>query len=207
MFGSISKASLAMGLVGGAFLAMATPSFAGADVATYASIGPDTSVPFGWIDFCLRYQGECPDDALAPRNIELTANNLNQIQRINAWVNHAIEPVADTDHWGAIDQWDYPSDGKGDCEDYALLKRRMLMEQGFPRQALLMTVVKDAHAEGHAVLTVVTDHGEFVLDNMNDLVKPWTQAGYRFVKRQSLNNQNVWVAIGPPTSEPLYVSK
>ncbi len=31
------------------------------------------------------------------------------------------------DHWGVIEKWSYPEDGYGDCEDYALLKRRMLM--------------------------------------------------------------------------------
>jgi hypothetical protein len=41
-------------------------------------------------------------------------------------------------------------------------------KEGFPRQALLMTVVKDERNEGHAVLTVKTNGGEFVLDNMND---------------------------------------
>ena len=62
----------------------------------------------------------------------------------------------------SFDRWDYPSDGKGDCEDYALFKRKILIEEGFPRQALLMTVVKDEHNEGHSVLTVKTSAGEFV---------------------------------------------
>ncbi len=48
-------------------------------------------------------------------------------------------------------------DGYGDCEDYALLKRKMLMQAGWPREALLMTVVRDKKGEGHAVLTVKTD--------------------------------------------------
>jgi hypothetical protein len=40
------------------------------------------------------------------------------------------------EHWGVIEQWDYPADGKGDCEDYALFKRKILVDEGFPRQAL-----------------------------------------------------------------------
>ncbi|HET6375524.1 MAG TPA: transglutaminase-like cysteine peptidase, partial [Methylocella sp.] len=93
------------------------------------------------------------------------------------------------------------------CEDYALYKRKILIDEGFPRQALLMTVVKDEHLEGHAVLTVKTTGGEFVLDNMNDEVKPWAQTGYHFVKRQSQTDQNVWVQIGDPTAAPEYVSR
>ena len=96
---------------------------------------------------------------------------MRKIQRINAAVNKSVAPVSDMDHWGVVDQWDYPTDGKGDCEDYALLKRRMLMDEGFPRQALLMTVVKEANGDGHAVLTVKTNRGEFVLDNLGDEVK------------------------------------
>jgi predicted transglutaminase-like cysteine proteinase len=132
---------------------------------------------------------------------------MRKIQRINTAVNKSVAPVSDMDHWGVVDQWDYPTDGKGDCEDYALLKRRMLMDEGFPRQALLMTVVKEANGDGHAVLTVKTNRGEFVLDNLGDEVKAWNRTPYRFVKRQSEQNPNVWVSIGAPTAAPAYVSK
>ena len=126
---------------------------------------------------------------------------------INAWVNANIDPVSDKDHWGVVEEWDYPYDGKGDCEDFALLKRRMLIEEGFPAGALLLTVVKDAHGDGHSVLTVKTSRGDFVLDNLDDGVKAWAASPYRFVKRQSQRDPNVWVSIGAPTSAPAYVSK
>ena len=35
--------------------------------------------------------------------------------------------MTDMDHWGAVEKWSYPDDGYGDCEDYVLLKRRMLI--------------------------------------------------------------------------------
>ena len=101
------------------------------------------------------------------------------------------------DQWGLIDRWDLPVDGKGDCEDYALLKRQKLVAAGFPRAALLLTVVKQANGEGHSVLTIKTTHGDYVLDNLTNQVKPWSMTPYRFVKRQSQENQNVWVAIAP----------
>ncbi|PWB78787.1 MAG: transglutaminase [Methylocystaceae bacterium] len=207
MFRIAAKTTLVLALASAALFAPATLRATAAETALYASLGPDVSVPFGWLDFCQRYRGECDNDASGARDIDLTAKAYKEIQRINAWVNHSIEPVSDMDHWGVVDQWDYPTDGKGDCEDFALLKRRMLAERGFPRQALLMTVVKEKNGDGHAVLTVKTNRGEFVLDNMNDAIKPWTMTPYRFVKRQSQENQNVWVAIGDPTSAPLYVSK
>jgi len=145
--------------------------------------------------------------ARAPLDVNLTPQAMKEIERVDKWVNAHVKPVSDMEHWGVIDQWDYPADGKGDCEDYALFKRKILMDEGFPRQALLMTVVKDEHNEGHAILTVRTNAGEFVLDNLNDEAKPWDRTGYRFVKRQSQTDQNVWLQIGDPTAAPDYVSQ
>ena len=206
MFG-VGKWTLAAAI--GAVLLVSIASAAQAEPlkASFASVGEETSVPYGWVDFCSRYARECADDDRAPQPIHLTAAAMKTIQRINAKVNEEIEAVSDMDHWGVVDQWDYPTDGRGDCEDFALLKRKLLMKAGFPRQALLMTVVKEANGEGHAILTVKTDQGEFALDNLDDAVKPWNKTPYRFVKRQSETNQNVWVALGAPTAAPAYVSK
>ncbi len=174
--------------------------------AGYAAVGSETTIPYGWIDFCRRYAGECSTGEVKPLDVNLTPESLKEIDRVNRSVNKAIVPVSDKDHWGVVDQWDYPTDGKGDCEDYALFKRKILIAEGFPRQALLMTVVRDEQDDGHAILTVKTNHGEFVLDNLNDELKPWDRTGYRFVKRQSQNNETVWVQIGPSSSAPAYVS-
>jgi predicted transglutaminase-like cysteine proteinase len=207
MFGLVSKAMTAAAVVGALFVMAENKSFANPQKASFASVGPETSVPIGWVDFCQRYRDECANGGAPSRNIVLTSKALKRIQKINAWVNKSIQPVSDIDHWGLVDQWDYPTDGKGDCEDYVLLKRKMLIEEGFPRQALLVTVVKEKNGDGHAVLTIKTGRGEFALDNLSDEVLPWTSAPYRFVKRQSQEDPNVWVAVGAPTSDPLYVSK
>ena len=175
---------------------------------TYAAIGGVTSVPYGWIDFCNRRPEECNVSALPAMDINLNAQAMSELNRINAQVNAYIQPVSNLEHWGTIlDHWDYPTDGKGDCKIYALYKRKLLIDEGFPRQALLMTVVKEANGEGHAILTVKTDQGDFALDNLDDAVKPWNKTPYRLVKRQSETNQNVWVALGAPTAAPAYVSK
>jgi predicted transglutaminase-like cysteine proteinase len=113
-------------------------------------------------------------------------------------VNESVKPMTDLEHWGIIEKWSYPDDGYGDCEDYVLLKRRLLIKAGWPREALLITVVRDRRDEGHAVLTVKTDRGEFILDNQIEAVLPWFETGYRFVKRQSQKDPNVWVSLGNP---------
>src|SRR5204862_6009211 len=94
------------------------------------------------------------------------------------------------------EKWSYPTDGYGDCEDYVLQKRKMLIDAGWPREALLITVVRDKKGDGHAVLTVKSDKGEFILDNQNEEVLLWTETGYRFVKRQSQHDVSVWVSLG-----------
>jgi predicted transglutaminase-like cysteine proteinase len=203
---AIALSLLASSLVG--LSAAASASAASGPVGvSYARVGGPASVPYGWADFCRRYAGECDDGPLAPLDVNLTPEAMKEIERVDKWVNAHVKPVSDMEHWGVIDQWDYPTDGKGDCEDYALYKRKILMGEGFPRQALLMTVVKDEHDEGHAILTVKTNAGDFVLDNLNDEVKPWNRTGYRFVKRQSQTDQNVWLQIGVPTAAPDYVSQ
>ncbi|TIR82306.1 MAG: transglutaminase, partial [Mesorhizobium sp.] len=123
---------------------------------------------------CHRRPNECKVPALQPANVKLTAQNMRTLKRINQKANRAIKPVSNYDHWGTMmDHWDYPVDGKGDCKIYALYKRKLLMEAGFPRQALLMTVVRDLNNEGHTILTVKTDKGDLVLDNLVDEVRPW----------------------------------
>ncbi len=175
--------------------------------ATRATTTGRTSTPWGWVDFCSRYAAECAGGPLPSEDAPLTAKTWDLLETVNDRVNRTVRPMTDMDHWGVVDQWDLPLDGYGDCEDYALLKRKLLIEAGLPRQALLMTVVKDEHGDGHAILTVATDHGDFVLDNMRAHVRVWDAEPYVYVKRQSRTNPDVWDRIDAPTQAPLLVSR
>ena len=93
-------------------------------------------------------------------------------------MNRQIKPATDAEHWGVVDSWDFPGDGKGDCEDYQLLKRKMLVDAGLPRRAIRMTVVIDEEGQGHTVMMVRTDRGDFVLDNKRDAVLTWEKTQY-----------------------------
>jgi predicted transglutaminase-like cysteine proteinase len=95
-----------------------------------------------------------------------------------------------------VEHWSYPDDGYGDCDNYVLLKRKMLIEAGWPREALLITVVRDRNGDGHAVLTVKSSKGEFILDNQTQDILLWFETGYQFVKRQSQTDPNTWVSLG-----------
>jgi predicted transglutaminase-like cysteine proteinase len=197
MFGWFARAVSGAVLFGIAYGGLVQASETKLPVASYAAVGGQTSVPFGWIDFCGRRPEECSLGKLAPLDIRLTAKTWAILNHVNKFANGAIEPVTNLEHWGtSVDHWDYPIDGKGDCKIYALFKRKQLIDAGFPRQALLMTVVRDLDGEGHAILTVKTDHGEFVLDNLRDEIVPWDATGYRFIKRQSQDDPNVWLDLG-----------
>jgi predicted transglutaminase-like cysteine proteinase len=172
----------------------------------YVAVGEAARPPIGWVEFCIRYKPECATRPSAARDVVLTAKAWSDMVKVNNWVNDTIKPITDLEHWGVVEQWDYPDDGKGDCEDYVLLKRRMLMQAGWPREALLITVVRDKKGDGHAVLTVKTNKGEFILDNQEAEVLAWNKTGYRFVKRQSQSDPNVWVALGEPQGSPATVS-
>jgi predicted transglutaminase-like cysteine proteinase len=174
--------------------------------AMYATVGSVTRAPIGWVEFCVEYKGQCSTPATTPRDIVLTEKSWRDLLKVNAWVNETIKPLTDIEHWGVVERWNMGEDGYGDCEDYALLKRHMLIQAGWPREALLMTVVRDKKDEGHAVLTVKTDRGEFILDNQEAQVLAWNKTGYKFVKRQAQYDQNAWVALGEPRSTPAYVS-
>nr|WP_306308777.1 transglutaminase-like cysteine peptidase [Flavimaribacter sediminis] len=153
-----------------------------------------TSQPIGHYNFCKLYPSECnyrtPDSA--PMKLNKAA--WNRMVSINAKVNRDIIPMTDQDVFGVEEFWAYPK-AVGDCEDYVLLKQKLLMQMGFRASDLLITIVRQTDGSGHAVLTVRTDHGDFILDNMHDEVLLWSQTDYTFLKRQSSVNTGRWTKL------------
>jgi predicted transglutaminase-like cysteine proteinase len=188
-----------------ALLAAPTASIAQERVA-FIAVGAITTPPIGWAEFCIEYAPECDTRPSLPRDVALSTHAWSELKRINVAVNTSIKPMTDMDHWGVVERWNYPDDGYGDCEDYALQKRKLLIAAGWPREALLMTVVRDQNGNGHAILTVETDRGEYILDNQTNDVLLWSDTGYRFVKRQSQSDPNVWVSLGEPRAAPATAS-
>jgi predicted transglutaminase-like cysteine proteinase len=182
--------------------AAAGSKLADAPITTAAATIGEARPPIGYVGFCMRYPQECARRA-DPRPAKLDAATWALINNVNDEVNRRIQPVTDKDHWGLAERWDLPADGRGDCEDYALLKQKILIEKGIPAGALLITVVIDREGAGHAVLTLVTDRGDFVLDNQEETILPWITTGYRFVKRQSMHNANNWVTIDERGRDPV----
>jgi len=153
----------------------------------------------GWVNFCERHRQECAVDVSEPSVIDLTPRLWQSVIGLNRKVNSAIRAVTDHEHWGTPDSWDLPTDGAGDCEDFQLLKRKLLVEAGLPRRALRITVVIDEKGEGHAVLMLRTTRGDFILDNKTNAVLSWHHTGYAYIKREG-HDSMVWVSLGGATS-------
>lgn len=155
----------------------------------------ETRAPIGHVLFCRANPEQCRSQFVAsPRVPELTNARWNELVEINDSINRAVEPVTDMELYRTIEHWTYPQ-GAGDCEDYVLEKQRELVRRGWPAESLLITVVRDENNEGHAVLTVTTDAGDFVLDNRYPMIRRWQDTPYTFRKRQSQHNPVEWVSL------------
>lgn len=184
------KTLLALMAIG--FVLGAAPGTAHANNMPMPVMG-GTSQPVGHYEFCKRYADECQKND-SQGVVKLSRTAWNKIVEINGAVNVSIFPRTDEEMHGIPELWSYPST-EGDCEDYALLKQYMLERAGFPRSALLITVVRQPNGDGHAVLTVRTDRGDFILDNLVETVLDWKETEYRYLKRQSEKNSAKWVSI------------
>lgn len=142
-------------------------------------------------------QTPAPAQGPAPR-ITLTDKTWALLSKTNLSINSAIARADDLDNDGVPDRWDLPlltGAKKGDCEDYALEKRRQLIQQGLPAEALSLAIVRTSWGETHAVLVVDTDRGAYVLDSLTPWVTPWTQARFQWITRQAAGG-GLWVRPG-----------
>jgi predicted transglutaminase-like cysteine proteinase len=151
-------------------------------------------MPSGLASLCLREPDLCAPVKAVPLPLRLSSAEMELVSRVNRTINHSIAAATDEKLYGLEEYWTLPQ-GAGDCEDYVLLKRKTLAELGLPLASLLITVVHDEHGESHAVLSIPAAEGDLVLDNRRDEILDWRATGYRFVKRQSAANPNMWVSL------------
>ena len=200
--GGTKRSALKTALIG---IALATLAFLASSASAQTLLSTRATGPIqvvgaagptqAWINFCQSHPHECRVDFSQPARISLNSQGWAALTQVNERVNLSILAVTDQDHWGVLDRWDFPEDGLGDCEDIQLLKRRLLVQAGLPHRAMRMAAVIDEQGQGHAVLMVLTDRGDFILDNKRNAVLPWRRTGYAFIKREGTNSRK-WVALG-----------
>jgi predicted transglutaminase-like cysteine proteinase len=197
--------ALAIGIV------MSVVGFSGQAEAKQLS-GPQFAIehgqslpPIGFVRFCASNPAECRSVGRNVNRMAMTPADWNTLYKVNTAVNTMVRPVSDLDLYGEVEYWAYPVEA-GDCEDYLLLKKRELEKLGFHAGSLLITVVLDEKNDGHAVLTVATEAGDYVLDNRRNDVLLWKDTGYSFLKRQSPHDPRRWMALTSSKSEGTLVS-
>jgi predicted transglutaminase-like cysteine proteinase len=105
--------------------------------------------------------------------------------------------VVPTEEPPGTDVWRLPSDGTGDCEDFALDLRQELVQAGLPRGALKIAVARDPDDRLHAVLIVLTDGPTLVLDPIRQTdPQDWRASGLTFVALEEPMPGGVWAQIG-----------
>jgi predicted transglutaminase-like cysteine proteinase len=184
-------------LIGAAALVLASLTCISGQASATTAMAPEfgkSLPPVGFVKFCVANPGECKNVGRRAQRVEISQATWSNLFKVNARVNSDIAPVSDADLYGVPEFWTYPVTA-GDCEDYLLLKKRQLEKLGFDSGALLITVVLDEKNEGHAVLTVATSQGDYVLDNRRNDILLWNDTGYTFLKRQSQQDPRAWVAL------------
>ncbi|MBN9549269.1 MAG: transglutaminase-like cysteine peptidase [Alphaproteobacteria bacterium] len=94
---------------------------------------------------------------------------------VNSSINRLIAYRKDSVVYGKLDYWATPSEvlehRAGDCEDFAILKMAALLRAGIPAQSMSLVVLQDRRRKFfHAVLSVSTGSGAFILDSLGNAV-------------------------------------
>jgi predicted transglutaminase-like cysteine proteinase len=130
--------------------------------------------PMAHTQFCLVYREDCAAHRITCSGgpIKVTAKRWADLVAVKAEVNCSIKPERNEEGL-AGEKW-LVSPKSGDCNDYAATKRHEVLARGWPARALLLVEVVTTWGEHHLVLIVRTNRGDFVADNMNAQIRPWS---------------------------------
>ncbi|WP_299893525.1 transglutaminase-like cysteine peptidase [uncultured Ruegeria sp.] len=172
-------------------------TFAMTSVAHASGIGFIPSVassppPSGAANLCAQYNWACA----GKRSVSLSSQQeLKVVEQINRRVNRSTREVTDQSQYKTTERWALPTARGGDCEDFALLKKRDLIHAGVDPSKLLIATVLDTRRVPHAVLVYRSSNGDLVLDNLTNRIKPWTATRYLFLRMQDPNRPGRWVGV------------
>ncbi|AXT28477.1 hypothetical protein D1823_05190 [Ruegeria sp. AD91A] len=148
--------------------------------------------PSGAANLCAQYNWACA----GKRSVSLSSQQeLKVVEQINRRVNRSTREVTDQSQYKTTERWALPTARGGDCEDFALLKKRDLIHAGVDPSKLLIATVLDTRRVPHAVLVYRSSNGDLVLDNLTNRIKPWTATRYLFLRMQDPNRPGSWVGV------------
>lgn len=155
-------------------------------------IRAEVTPPPGAQGICATYDWAC---AKSNRTILVDDALMQTVRTVNSRANRSIRPISDFNQYRIMERWSLPTARGGDCEDYALYKKRELIRVGIPAEQLLIAVVLDRKRQPHAVLILRTGTQDLVLDNMNSRILPWQKTGYTFLRLQDPRQPSRWVSV------------
>lgn len=148
--------------------------------------------PSGAQNLCAKYDWVC---STSRQNKRFTQNDSQLIKRINRRVNGETREITDQSQYKKADFWSLPTSRGGDCEDFALLKKKELVRAGISPERLLLATVLDRTRRSHAVLVLRTDTGDYVLDNLTNKIKSWQSTRYTFLRMQNPSAPGSWIGV------------
>lgn len=166
------------------------PAFGGSGaflVAQHAISAPD-----GAAGLCSKYKWAC---ATSSRSSLSQSDLIRLASSINTKVNLQTTAIDDHVQYGREEHWALPTTRGGDCEDFVLLKKKILIKNGVAGKNLLIATVLDRSLNSHAVLILRTQNGDLVLDNLTNDIHLWKDTGYTFLKLQSPEAPGGWHAV------------
>lgn len=157
--------------------------------------------PPGFVSFCMHNLSLCVPNRRAQVKLVLDQKTFSQLTAVNLEINREIAYAPDPQHFGIANVWRLDAvGGEGDCKDYALAKQQMLIGEGVPASALRIAIARTELDELHAVLTVDTDRGDFVLDNRTPEIKRMSDVRYKWIMLQSASDPLRWEHIASDAS-------
>ncbi len=175
-----------------ALLFISSPQDASASNSNFIPHRGGAPAPSGAQALCQTYSWAC---ARAGSRSATSADQLQRVSAVNARVNHSVRSVEDDRQYGVAEHWALPTRIGGDCEDFALLKKRELVLQGVDPRRLLIATVLDRQRNPHAVLVFRSDKGDLVLDNLTDQIRSWRETRYIFLQMQDPDRPSRWVNV------------
>ncbi len=190
---ALLKAALALILL--AAIPFMTPTEASANNAfgnQFIQIQGTIAPPSGAKDICARYDWACTSSKASRK---LSNEDLKTVRTINKKINKQVRSISDQAQYKKPEVWALPTNRGGDCEDFALLKKRELVARGINPSRLLLATVHDRRQGSHAVLILRSDQGDLVLDNLTDRIRTWQETRYTFLRMQNPTTPRKWVAV------------
>ena len=136
----ISIAGAIAGIVGmtSAMANQAPPRAFDTNTSPFMRVYGPAQPPYGFVRFCDSNPQSCAPQRMEDVRFQPTPERLSELDEVNRWANHIVAPATDQEIYGVSEFWTYPTD-RGDCEDYALLKQRVLLERAARAEAAATT--------------------------------------------------------------------